>query len=148
MTKEGYEYVIDLWRKAVNDIQDEIMRICPCLSGGRAPNETVEHYAARGMENIEMALRRLAFAKQQYEEWSSLTDRSSPTREKDSPTIVCAMLGCYRRWTPYQDCIQLDMPDRAPLRFCSAKHLALWIDRQKMVSFQAIPSRLIEPSQP
>lgn len=64
--KQLETYEQQVWRKAIREACDEIMRFCPSLSGGRQKGETVEQYADRGMNCLKDSLARLAFAKVQY----------------------------------------------------------------------------------
>lgn len=60
-------------------------------------------------------------------------------------TLQCIAPFCTRTYNPSDNCIQLDIPDNAPLIFCSLKHLALWADYHKQRGFQKFQTAWIEP---
>jgi len=55
----------EVWRKAVAELEHEVMRNCATLTGGKKANETVEIYAHRVKEAMDNAVARLTEARQE-----------------------------------------------------------------------------------
>lgn len=57
--------VTEVWRKAVAEAEDEVLRVTPTLPGGRKHDETVEHYAERCVAAIKESVDRLHVCREQ-----------------------------------------------------------------------------------
>ena len=55
----------EVWRKAVAELEQEVMRNCVTLTGGKRVNESVEMYAHRVQEAMDNAVARLTEARQE-----------------------------------------------------------------------------------
>lgn len=53
----------EVWKRAVADLESEVMRSCASLPGGKKENESVEDYAFRNISTLDRSLVRLRIAR-------------------------------------------------------------------------------------
>jgi hypothetical protein len=70
--KNKVDYEAEIWRRAVQDAESEVMRFTATPSGGKTPTESTERYVARVRGYQDAALEKLAHARGQ------LAERSKP----------------------------------------------------------------------
>lgn len=56
----------EVWRRAIMNLERELLEFCPVLPGGKLPIETCLQYASRSISGIERAVGRLREAQQEY----------------------------------------------------------------------------------
>lgn len=53
----------EVWKRAVSDLEAEVMRSCASLPGGKKDGESVEDYAFRNISTLDRSLSRLRIAR-------------------------------------------------------------------------------------
>ena len=58
---------VRVWLKAVKEMEDRVIQVCPSLVGGRGLAESTEQYADRCMHEIQQAVKNLEIARRELD---------------------------------------------------------------------------------